>query len=367
MLQPEQSRRRQRRLLAVMAERGLDAVVLGARHHVYWATAYRPRWLQEAAVVLHADGRAWLATANEPATNVAADSVVAFAASIVATQRLDQSMVLAEMALGTLAVAGAKRIGVDASTVSAGIAMSFGGDAVAIDPSLWQLRRPKDPDELDLMKKAIACTQAMYVRARQIIEPGVAELHVFNEMHAAAVEAAGEPLGDHLGNDFAAGVAGGPPRAGKLAEAGQLYILDLSPNYRGYFADNARVFAVDRSLTDEQLRAWQAIVDVLNMVERMARPGVRCRELFAAADEHLKQTLGVPMAHHLGHGVGLQPHEFPHLNPKHWDDVLVEGEVFTAEPGVYSDALNGGIRLENQYVVTADGVENLVKAPLEMA
>ena len=69
--------------------------------------------------------------------------------------------------------------------------------------------------------------------------------------------------------------------------------------------------------------------------------------------------------HHLGHGVGLQPHEYPHLNPK-WDDVLLEGETFTAEPGLYGPQLNGGIRLENLYHVTATGVENLIAAPLEL-
>jgi Xaa-Pro dipeptidase len=80
-------------------------------------------------------------------------------------------------------------------------------------------------------------------------------------------------------------------------------------------------------------------------------------------DEHFKVTRGTDLPHHLGHGVGLQPHEYPHLNPK-WDDVLMEGEIFTAEPGQYSAELAAGIRLENQYLVTKDGVVNLVEFPL---
>ena len=82
------------------------------------------------------------------------------------------------------------------------------------------------------------------------------------------------------------------------------------------------------------MKAWHTISTVFPIVEKMAKPGVRCRELFTAADEHIKQTFSQGLTHHLGHGVGLQPHEFPHLNPK-WDDVLIEGEVFTAEPGIY--------------------------------
>jgi Xaa-Pro aminopeptidase len=101
----------------------------------------------------------------------------------------------------------------------------------------------------------------------------------------------------------------------------------------------------------------------LQIVERLAKPGVRCRDLFTAVNDHFLRTLNGPLTHHLGHGVGLQPHEFPHLNPR-WDDTLLEGEIFTAEPGHYTPALNGGIRLENQYLVTATGVSNLLDAPL---
>ena len=83
-------------------------------------------------------------------------------------------------------------------------------------------------------------------------------------------------------------------------------------------------------------------------------------------DDHLKHERGVGMTHHLGHGIGLQAHEFPHLNPK-WDDVLEEGEVVTAEPGQYGPELAAGIRLENAYLVTKTGVERLIDFPMDLA
>ena len=110
------------------------------------------------------------------------------------------------------------------------------------------------------------------------------------------------------------------------------------------------------------MRAWETVTSAFPIVERMARPGARCRDIFAAVDDHYRSRTGSGFPHHLGHGVGLQPHEFPHLNP-HWDDVLLEGEVFTAEPGLYAPALRAGIRIENQYLVTATGVENLTPFP----
>ena len=70
-------------------------------------------------------------------------------------------------------------------------------------------------------------------------------------------------------------------------------------------------------------------------------------------------------SHHLGHGFGLYPHTAPHLNP-HWDDTFEEGDTFTAEPGLYAEELRAGIRLEQNYIVTSDGVEKMTNFSLEM-
>ena len=70
--------------------------------------------------------------------------------------------------------------------------------------------------------------------------------------------------------------------------------------------------------------------------------------------------------HHLGHGIGLFPHEAPHLNPN-WNDTFEVGDVFTCEPGLYDEQiLRAGMRLENDYLVTETGVENLSPFPMEL-
>ena len=364
MLDPVYARKRQQRLLAVLEQRKLDAVVLGSTPHVYYFTAHLPFWLHHVGFVLFADGRSTLVAADAPQTKVASDSVTTYEASWYGTQRQEQPLTVAGLLLEILAAGGATRIAIDASAVSAAIAI-YREDAELIDLQLWQLRRRKDSDELALMRVAIDCTRAMYERAREIIQPGIAEIEVFTELHAVAVRIAGEPLSAHLGNDYACGVPGGPPRKDRTAQSGELYILDLGPAYRGYFSDNCRTIAVNRNPTDEQMRAWEVVTSAHAIVERMARPGIRCRDIYDAVDQHYRDAVGKPFPHHLGHGVGLQPHEFPHLNPK-WDDVLIEGEVFTAEPGLYAPELKGGLRIENQYLVTRDGVTNLTPFPTDL-
>jgi Xaa-Pro aminopeptidase len=261
--------------------------------------------------------------------------------------------------------AAAYRVGIDASLVSSQFGLRTDAALQSIDSILVQLRRAKDPDELLLMKNAIACTIAMYCRAREIIEPGIPELAVFGELHSAAVQEAGEPLSALLGNDYQCNSRGGPARKDHRAGDGELYILDLGPCYRGYFSDNARTFAVNRKPTDAQFQACEMIKGVHQIIHQKAKPGARCVEIYSAVDAYYRENGWDGLPHHLGHGMGLQPHEYPHLNPK-WDDTLMEGEVFTAEPGVYSDELRAGIRIENQYLVTSIGVESLVDFPMDL-
>jgi Xaa-Pro dipeptidase len=363
MLDSLLAKARQGRLLQAVEDLHLDAVVITQPHHVYYLTAHLPAWRHAPALVLR-DGHATLICANTPAKNVAADDVRSYPANLGATLRQDQPQTLAPLIADLLG--DARRVGYDSSAVAAALLQARPGrEYAAIEQVLWQQRRVKDADELEIMRRAIGATRAMHQRARALIAPGVPEILVYNELAAAAVHALGEPLSAQLGNDFACGAGGGPPRNNRLAEAGELYVLDLGPAFRGYFADNARVVCVDRKPTDAQQSAWQNIVDVFPIVEAMARPGIRCRDIYDAIDAHFRARFGRPQHHHLGHGVGLEAHEYPHLNPN-WDDTLLEGEIFTCEPGIYTDTIRSGIRLENQYRVTATGVENLTPFAMEL-
>jgi Xaa-Pro aminopeptidase len=237
----------------------------------------------------------------------------------------------------------------------------FGGEVENIEPTLFRLRRRKDSDELRMLQRASDANRAMYARARQIVAPGLNELDLYSELHAVAVRTLGEAL-TYFGQDFRANARGGLPRDRQM-QACELLILDLGVGFRGYYSDNARTLAVGGEPTADQRQAWQRVAEVFALVESRVRPGESCRELFDEVQRLLDASAPWVFNHHLGHGVGLAPHEGPHLNP-HWDDVFEEGDFFTAEPGLYHDSLRHGVRLEENYLVTSEGVQKLTDYPL---
>ncbi len=355
---------RQKRLLALMQQKQLDLVLLTQQVHIQYFVGPRFGWAFSPAAAIAADGRVILVRPELVPCEAAADDVRTYEAqSYFSTLRNDQREKSTDVLFDALGSrAEGKRIGVERSSCGSEITRRVAGEIVDIEPDVYVMRRRKDPDEIARLRKAIAGTRAMHERARQIVDPGVNELHVFNELQAAAVREYGEML-TGTGNDYACGERGGPPRDRPI-EAGELYILDLGPAFRGYFADNTRVIAVDGQPTDAQLEAWEHILPVFKMVEEQVRPGKRCLELFQEVHAWLNAKRW-EFEHHLGHGIGLFPHEAPHLSPA-WDDTFQEGEVFAVEPGLYGDDLRAGIRLENNYLVTATGVELLTPFPLEL-
>jgi Xaa-Pro aminopeptidase len=285
----------------------------------------------------------------------AADRVVGYDAKWHSTLRNDQWSASAESLAGAV-IRQPRRIAVEFSAFGPVLSQHFSAPLIDVEPTLYRLRRYKHADELVFMQRAIDANRAMYDAAREFVQPGTHELDLYAQLHTAAVRELGEPL-TYFGQDFQCGSRGGPPRD-RTANSGELYILDLGVGFRGYFSDTSRTIAVNGEPSDNQQRAWCAVVEVFDFIAAEVKPGVSCRRVFAEVQQMLDRHKPWVFDHHLGHGVGLYPHEAPHLNP-HWDDTFEEGDFFTAEPGLYHEELQRGLRLEQNYVVTASGVELL--------
>jgi Xaa-Pro dipeptidase len=354
---------RQQRLLEAIEPLGVDLALLTRRETVQWLTGVYVRAPFEPAVLLTPDRHVTLVLPDrQTGEAAAADEVLGYEAKWHSTTRDEQRAASSAVVMEKLSAAP-KKVACEFEAFPPHLLLSWNATLVEIDAIVFDLRRRKDPDELAMLKRANEANRAMYARAREIVRPGVNELDIYSELYSVTVHTLGEPP-TYFGQDFRSNARGGPPRDRK-AEAGELMILDLGVGFRGYHSDNARTIAVGGDPTEKQQRAWKAASSIFDYIQSNARPGVSCRGLFDEAQRQLDQFRPWIFNHHLGHGVGLAPQEGPHLNPQ-WQDTLAEGDFVAVEPGLYHDELRSGLRLEQNYLVTARGVQLMTDWPLEL-
>ncbi len=354
---------RQGRLVEQLQQRKCGLAVLLRSESIQWLTGAYVGPLFPVAASITDEGRVTLILPSRKVeTPAVADQVLPYVEKRLSTMRdSSEQRIDSVLALLDSFTSAPSRAACEFSLAPGPLTTALAGEWYDIDQVMFGLRRKKDADELAMMARANLANEAMYAHARDVIKPGMNELDLYCELHTTAVHSLGESL-TYFGQDFRANARGGAPRD-RRAEAGELWILDLGVGYRGYYTDNARTIAVGGEPTDAQQAAHARIAEVFPMIESTVRPGVRCQEVFEKASQMLAGDEPWVFNHHLGHGVGLAPHEGPHLNPN-WDDKFEVGDFFTAEPGLYHDDLRHGIRLEQNYVVTEGGVKLVTDWPL---
>ncbi|SDW54449.1 Xaa-Pro dipeptidase [Marininema mesophilum] len=146
-------------------------------------------------------------------------------------------------------------------------------------------------------------------------------------------------------------------------KAGDMVLFDLGIVHQGYNSDITRTFAY-LSCTEEQERIYHTVLTALEAALDLCRPGVRLGELDKVARQVIEDAgYGRYFTHRLGHGLGIEAHEYPSVHGNN-DDILQEGMVFTIEPGIYIPDL-GGVRIEDDVLITATGYRLLTGYPKE--
>lgn len=179
---------------------------------------------------------------------------------------------------------------------------------------------------------------------------------------------AGENAGEPSPFDFALGGKGihasGPLGAnGTLLEEGTTVMADMSGNYTAYQTDMTRVFSIGK-LPDRAYRVHRVALEIQARMERAAKPGVPCAELYRdalamAGQEGLEDCfMGTRFqAKFVGHGVGLEINELPVLTTRS-KDILQPGMTFAFEPKFVLAGI-GAVGIENTFLVTDSGVEKM--------
>jgi Xaa-Pro aminopeptidase len=369
MLTLDGCRLRLQRLLAAMESRGIGLVVLGNPKSIYYFAGAMVDADRPQAFAVLRSGATLLVTNREPAQSIAG------AVEVYTAYTLDRAFLrrtMNEEAAAAIKKFAVRRRGpvaaADFEFLNTGIGCGLDSrDLRNISAALEELRRQKDPDELEEFQSAIGMAEAAYGAIKAAIRPGMTEYEVYLAGYDAMVRRAGAPL--EFRGDFACGtrgINGGGPPTGRKLESGDLYILDFFPTWQGYTCDLCRTFCVGEP-SDLQVRAWQCVTEAHARARDLMRPGVACRDIYAGIRDHLETFAEAAgsFTHHAGHGVGMDAWEYPWLN-RGTDQVLLEGEIVAVEPGLYSEEMRGGVRLEHNYLVGEDGVRALDSFPPDL-
>jgi Xaa-Pro aminopeptidase len=235
---------------------------------------------------------------------------------------------------------------------------------VSDDNVVESLRAVKDADELERMRDAANLISRVFGDLVRVIGPKMTENDVAAEIEYKIKHYGGS------GPSFDTIVASGPRSAwaharptSKPLGKSELVVLDQGAIIRGYCSDMTRTVFLGRP-TQKVRRLYAAVLEAQAAARNALRPGVAAHEVDAAARGVLnRMKLGAYFTHSTGHGLGLEIHEMPRLG-RNERTIVREGMVVTIEPGVYIEGL-GGIRIEDEVIVTAAGAVNLTTAPRE--
>ena len=228
-----------------------------------------------------------------------------------------------------------------------------------VTTAIAELRRAKDPDEVEALRACMRVTEIGHAWARSNLRAGMTELDAYNGVFAACLTEAKHPV--IVYGDFAVSPGsarrGGPP-TGQLLRDGDMFILDYSVIIQGYRSDFTNTLAVGGRPSAEQRRLFDACVAAMSAGEAQLKAGAPCQTVYDAVRGALAVAgLADHFPHHAGHGLGISHPEAPFI-VRHSSEALVAGDVVTLEPGVYVDSI-GGIRIEHNYLITASGFERL--------
>ncbi len=231
---------------------------------------------------------------------------------------------------------------------------------------LAQLRLHKDEEEIAAMRQAARIAQRALEATLPAIKAGVGDREIASELSANLLRSGSDSelpfppivsFGENSANPHAV------PGDRRLKQ-GDLVLIDWGAAYHGYFSDITRTFALGKIETE--LKVIYTLVQAANAAGRAAGlPGLRAGDVDRAAREViLRGGYADRFIHRTGHGLGMEAHEAPYIYAEN-DLILAPGMIYTVEPGIYLPG-RGGVRIEDDVLVTARGSESLTDFPREL-
>ena len=228
-----------------------------------------------------------------------------------------------------------------------------------------EIRMIKTADEISIIKQACQIADNTFEHILKYIKPGITEREVSLELEFHMRKQGADSSSFDI--IVASGARSALPHgvaSDKVIENGDFVTLDFGAYYKGYVSDITRTIAVGEP-SDKLKEIYQIVLDAQMAGVKGIKSGLTAKEADALTRDVISNAgYGEYFGHSTGHGIGLEVHEGPGLSSRS-DLVLQPGMVVTVEPGIYISKL-GGVRIEDDVVITDSGCEILTQSPKEL-
>src|SRR6266550_94230 len=227
-----------------------------------------------------------------------------------------------------------------------------------------RLRIIKSPEEIALIRQAIAATEASIAATFTQLAVGMSERDV-SALLSREMTSRGSPGGGLVQFGPSSALPHGGPSAGLLTRE-TVVLIDAGSRVEGYTSDITRTIWFGDAPSDEFKKIYNIVYDAQTAAIENAKPNVtQCQEVDRAARKVISDAgYGQYFTHRLGHGMGMDGHEAPYM-VEGTTTHLEPGIVFSDEPGIYQLG-KFGVRIEDDCMMTANGVEVLSHRPAKL-
>jgi len=232
--------------------------------------------------------------------------------------------------------------------------------------SLNKVRTRKNSEEIKNIKKACEITDKAYSHILDFIKIGMSEKEVAIELQKYVLE--NGATGFSFETIVASGKRGSMPHgvaSEKIIEANDFITLDFGVVYNGYCSDMTRTFVIGDRPSEQLVKIYNIVREAQQKAIEIIKPGIKANVVDKVVRDYINEKgYGDYFNHGTGHGIGLEIHESPFINPSN-DEILEVGNVLTIEPGIYIPDL-GGVRIEDDIIVTETGYDIINKSSKEL-
>ncbi|WP_119323626.1 M24 family metallopeptidase [Capsulimonas corticalis] len=265
-----------------------------------------------------------------------------------------------------------RKVGFEADHMTVAQWERFGKDLpegvalIAASGLVEELRLTKDAGEIAKTRRAIEVAQTAFLSVKHLLRPGVSEREYAAELDFAMRKGGAQQTA------FETIVASGPQSAhphhspnARVFEIGDFITIDWGAEVDSYCSDITRTVFIgsDADATPKHHEVYETVLEAQRLAIAAIAPGKNGQEIDAVAREHIaSRGYGEAFAHSLGHSLGRKVHDGPGFSTRGADFILRPGMIMTVEPGIYLEGW-GGLRIEEDVLVTEDGCETLTSLP----